>query len=523
MKRAIRLFLLVLLFAVSACHSNQPQRSVNEQTLSLGDTRIRPTDEMVMLYVPGGTFQMGSNEADIDYALQLCHDYVNEENLINCQRSLFENELPMHSVTLDGFWIDKTEVTNAQFVAFLNAHGSDFDLDDGAWIELDDPHTLIERQGNAFHLEDGYGDHPVVNVSWYGAAAYCDWVGARLPTEAEWAYAARGPESSRFPWSDTFKGNNLNYCDANCEYEWADSTIDDGYVYTAPVGSYPSGKSWCGALDMAGNVWEWLADWGVNYGSQRSYQDPSQPFHRESRSLRGGSWYDVPNIVRSTTRMALYPSVTWNNVGFRCARTAKLTSDYAVTMTLTPDTSAQVTSKTLAVARRVLQNRLNRVLGEGAIVTLQEKSLQVKLARVYDIQPVIQLAAEIGEFFFWDSAEFIDPGLPVPADARAVITRDDIENAYVVSMMPSSEWEVGISLTPEGEQKVAEHLSSNSGRHILVARDGVVIAPSLVRSPRFGETVLAGDLGQFRAKALVAQLNNEPLPFKLTVTGVDLE
>jgi formylglycine-generating enzyme required for sulfatase activity len=524
MRKVVDLLLLASLIIVPACSSNQLSPTAEVQMLSsTDDTQIRPTDGATMVYVPGGEFQMGSNEVDVDYALDLCRDYVNEENLANCQRSLFENERPMHSVTVDSFWIDKTEITNAQFAIFLNALVS-YGLEWVPWINWEDPNTLIESQGNKFRSKDGYENHPVINVSWYGAVAYCDWAEARLPTEAEWEYAARGPESLRFPWDHSFNGNCLNYCDAKCELEWADSTIDDGYAYTAPIGSYPSGKSWCGALDMAGNVWEWLADWGVeNYDDLLSYQEPTQPSYKEARSLRGGSWYDVPNIVRSTTRMTLFPDVMWDTVGFRCAKSVQPISDYAVTIALAPVASADVTSDTLAIARKVLQNRLDKVLDGEAVVTVKDSNLRVELTRLYDIQPVIQLAAEIGEFSFLDSAKSVDPGLPVPEGAKLVISQDDIEQVFVISVS-SSEWQIGITLTLVGAQKMTEYTTSNIGRYMLIARDSIVVLPSRVSSQILdGELILAGGLDRFRANALAAQLDDEPLPFKLMVAGVNTE
>ena len=100
-----------------------------------------------------------------------------------------------------------------------------------------------------------------MGVSWYEAEAYANWRGGRLPTEAEWEYAARGPNSLIYPWGNEFDGTKLNFCDTECTYDWRDASVDDGYEKTAPVGSYESGKSWVVAYDLAGNIWEWVADW----------------------------------------------------------------------------------------------------------------------------------------------------------------------------------------------------------------------------------------------------------------------
>jgi formylglycine-generating enzyme required for sulfatase activity len=231
-------------------------------TPSLGDTLTRSVDGMVMVYVPAGEFEIGSGE--------------------------FAEDLPVHTVALDGFWIDQTEVTSAQYAQCVT---------EGECVApYDEPGCAADGD-----------DHPVVCVSWHNAADYCAWAGARLPTEEEWESAARGPEESVFPWGDTFDGTLLNYCDVNCESERADEEFDDGYARTAPVGSYPEGAGWCGALDLAGNVWEWVRDWRV-------------PVVGENRVLRGGSWADNANAARGGTRFWLPPDAAFEFAGFRCAR-----------------------------------------------------------------------------------------------------------------------------------------------------------------------------------------------------------
>jgi formylglycine-generating enzyme required for sulfatase activity/serine/threonine protein kinase len=264
-------------------------------TPDVGDTWRRPADDAVMVYVPAGEFEMGSTEGDDD-------------------------EQPVHTVALDGFWIDRTEVTNAQFAAFLNEEGN---REEGGatWLDLEDEGCLIERSGGDFRPQSGYADHPVIEVSWYGAAAYCDWAGARLPTEAEWEYAARGPEGSIYPWGDTFDGERLNFCDANCEFNHKTTAYDDGYARTAPVGSFASGASWCDALDMSGNVWEWVADWyDEDYYDRSPSENPTGPTSGEYRVLRGGSWYNNVYSVRGANRDWIVPVYTYYYGGFRCAR-----------------------------------------------------------------------------------------------------------------------------------------------------------------------------------------------------------
>jgi serine/threonine-protein kinase len=269
---------------------------------------------MVMVYVPGGTFQMGSLEP-----------------------TDFGDTDPVHTVTLDAFWIDRTEVTNAQYTAFLNDEGNQTWEDAYKRLELEAAYTLIERVDDApsadgvlYRPKEGYANHPVVNVTWYGAMDYCAWVGMRLPSEAEWEYAARGPEGRRYPWGDQFDPARLNDCErryhrVNCRNRNADA-YDDGYAETSPVGSFPTGVSWCGALDMAGNVWEWVVDWYARYPSDAQVNPQYSMFGvcegEETGNihvLRGGGYLNGANAVRATER-------GWNSafsgvfdLGFRCA------------------------------------------------------------------------------------------------------------------------------------------------------------------------------------------------------------
>jgi formylglycine-generating enzyme required for sulfatase activity len=225
---------------------------------------------MVMVYVPAGEFQMGSTDAQIEAAMALCVAAGSSQE--NCE-TWMNGELPAHMVVLDGFWIDRTEVTNAQYAQCVAA---------GA----------CRVSSYADDSRYNGATQPVVGVSWEEAAAYAAWVGGRLPTEAEWEYAARGPESLVYPW-----GNEWETGLANCREE----DCQDGYAMTAPVGSFPEGASWVGAVDLAGNVWEWVADRYGAYPSSRQV-NPTGPASGASRVLRGGSFFFNLGIARCAYR-----------------------------------------------------------------------------------------------------------------------------------------------------------------------------------------------------------------------------
>ncbi|MSS70723.1 MAG: formylglycine-generating enzyme family protein [Candidatus Latescibacteria bacterium] len=168
-----------------------------------------------------------------------------------------KDEAPPHTVSLDAFAIDRTEVTNAAYALFWKADGGP-----------ESPHTPGNFEGRGAvrwpEAARERPDHPVVGVTWFDAAAYCRWAGKRLPTEAEWEKAARGTDGRVWPWGNAFGGGDSARANVY--------NGDDGYVQsTAPVGRFPSGASPCGALDMAGNVWEWVADW---YGSDAYGRSP---------------------------------------------------------------------------------------------------------------------------------------------------------------------------------------------------------------------------------------------------------
>lgn len=254
--------------------------------VELGVTRVREVDDMQMVYVPSGSFSMGS---------------VNGE----------DDQRPVHTVTLDGFWLDQFEVTNQQYARFLNVNGNQVE---GAlpWIEVPNDYAMIEVVGEHFVPKIGYADHPVVEVSWYGAVAYCRWVDGRLPTESEWEYAARGPSSLIYPW-----GDHWDVGVANCSEDYC----RDGYETTAPVGTFPDGASWVGALDLLGNAWEWVHDWyDPDYYRSAPERNPMGPTSGSARVMRGGSYYPEWDLLPAALRNSNGPdSRDFASIGFRCA------------------------------------------------------------------------------------------------------------------------------------------------------------------------------------------------------------
>jgi eukaryotic-like serine/threonine-protein kinase len=268
-------------------------------TLTAGDTWISSLDGMVMVYVPGGEFLMGANQGSLDIQLAA---YTSRPEAAPTSRN------QVHRVYLESYWIDQTEVTNAMYAAFLNSSGEkegEFE----SWIGLSTPNVHIHQTDAGWAVARGYANHPVVMVSWYGAQAYCEWSGRRLPSEAEWEKAARGTEGRIYPWGDYDPDRSLlNY----------DYTVGD----TTAVGSYPSSASPYGALDMAGNVWEWVGDWYcADCSVDFSYLNPTGPDSGQTRSLRGGSWSSKTKLVQSAYRNHGKPESQYPNTGFRCAAT----------------------------------------------------------------------------------------------------------------------------------------------------------------------------------------------------------
>lgn len=233
-----------------------------------------------MAFIPKGEFVMGSDEVDKDA----------KSVQYGSNKPWYANEKPSRKVYLDDFYMDKTEVLNASYKEFVDAT----------------KHKVPEYWQNGEYPANG-GGHPVTNVDWHDADAFCKWKGKRLPTEAEWEKAARGVDGRRFPWGDEFDIKKVN--------------TSGEYKGITPGGSFPHGASPYGLFDMAGNVWEWTSDWYKRFPGN-TYDDPD--YGETFKVAKGGAWggtghYSVTVYVRSAYRAVASPTNTYNDVGFRCA------------------------------------------------------------------------------------------------------------------------------------------------------------------------------------------------------------
>ena len=261
-----------------------------------GSTYLSPSDGMTLVYVPAGEFLMG---LDGEAYYQLWNEII--EVCPHCKITQ-DDETPQHAVYLDAYWIDQTEVTNAMYAACVAA---------GA-CEVPQPKEYETELPEIFYDRPGYEDFPMVNVNWFQAQAYCEWAGRRLPSEAEWEKAARGTDGRAYPW-----GNEPDCLRAN----YRDCSINS----LTRTGRYPRGASPYGALDMAGNAREWVADWySRSYYDLSEYANPQGPAEGKGRVLRDGHWDSWNYSMRTTGRDKLGPSVNYffNFYGFRCALSA---------------------------------------------------------------------------------------------------------------------------------------------------------------------------------------------------------
>ncbi len=265
---------------------------------------ITADDGSEMLLIPAGSFTMGGRKEDLDGFEK--SGYMN-----------YEAERPLHSVSISAFYMDKYEITHAQYGRFLEAVT---DSEDRSMDHPDQPDHLDHRQ---LYVDDTLNDpqQPAVGINWYDAYAYCNWAGKRLPTEAEWEYAARGGGDvyRKYPWGNE-EPDAGGIWRANFRSERGSDV--DGYHRSAPVGSFPDGVSPFGIMDMAGNAEEFVSDWlDFNYYKQTNgAQDPQGPLGGRNKVIRGGSYGSDKYHIRVATRLYGSPDTKTGLLGIRCAQ-----------------------------------------------------------------------------------------------------------------------------------------------------------------------------------------------------------
>lgn len=219
-------------------------------------------DETEIVFIPGGEFLMGSD--------------------------LRSEERPPHTVYVDAFYIDKYEVTKEMFRKYIESTG--YSWNRSSFVPA---------------------DFPIANISWEEAAAYAEWIGKRLPTEAEWEKAAKGTDNRMYPWGNKWVAGNCNV-----------HSLADHHRGLAPVGSFERGKSFYGVCDLAGNVWEWCCDWfNKTYYQEGKNNNPRGPDHGKRKVLRGGGWSDIHykrDVTRCSARVGAAPGTSASYIGFRC-------------------------------------------------------------------------------------------------------------------------------------------------------------------------------------------------------------
>ena len=290
---------LILLVLLAACTPNAEEQTlsipteiavVNSPVPAIVDTEV-PTPEPVIendigiewIAVRGGTFSMGSNDGDV-------------------------NEQPVHSVTVSDFEISKYEITNSQFAFFLNEIDAENNGSFQSVPYLTMGNAEIFQKGGVFLVDEGKDDFPVNFVTWHGATAYAEWIGARLPTEAEWEFAANGGVLTQ---NHAYSGSN----DLDA-IAWHYRNSDQ---HTHQVGTKSSNE--LGIYDMTGNVWEWCSDWyAENYYSISPNENPQGAENGMRRILRGGSWHSSRDVSNIHNRLSLVPEKTESYFGFRVVR-----------------------------------------------------------------------------------------------------------------------------------------------------------------------------------------------------------
>jgi len=279
-----------------------------------------------MVFIQGDTFLMGTHDKDGFPA---------------------DGEGPVREVRLDDFYMDQYAVTNQEFLTFVKATGYKTDAEKYGWsfvfehlISDETKATVTQKvkqtpwwwvvHGADFKHPEGPDssiddrlDHPAIHISWHDALAYCKWSGTRLPTEAEWEYAARGGlQQKKYPWGDELTPGGEHYCNIWQGTFPDENKQDDGYFGTAPVTSFPSNGY--GLFNMAGNVWEWCQDWFTKHHRQaQTTPHPRGPEQGTTKVMRGGSYlchHSYCNRYRVAARTSNTPDSSSGNLGFRCVK-----------------------------------------------------------------------------------------------------------------------------------------------------------------------------------------------------------
>ena len=263
----------------------------------VGQLKIEPRTGLEFVYVPAGRFRLGCEPQD---------------------RQCRKDEKPGRPVTVTAFWLGKTDVTVAAYAKCASAGACATSIQ-----EREQVHTHIDGsviKNTWCNWKNGREDHPANCVTWMEASKFCSWIGGRLPTGEEWEYAAKSGESRVYPWGDApVTGKLANWCERSCkkanpEFEAFDDSADDGFGGTSPVGSYPSGASKWGLLDMAGNVFQWT---GGDYDG-RENRENCLP-RAACKEIRGSGWITHPLNLRASFREGMDPANWFASLGFRCA------------------------------------------------------------------------------------------------------------------------------------------------------------------------------------------------------------
>jgi formylglycine-generating enzyme required for sulfatase activity len=259
-----------------------------------------------MVLVKGGLVRIGSEITEVGDAQRMCREELSREA---CSASLFADEMVAHDVRLSDFWLDRTEVTNADYGRCVEVGACRGAHHDGArrWRSV--------------------ADHPVTLVTWDDADRYCRWRGARLPTEAEWERAARGYSRRLYPWGEIYAPLLANHGRASLlEVERTDDI--DGFLELAPIASFPAARTPEGVHDLAGNVSEWVADWYAEGYAEPETVDPRGPSAGNFKVYRGGSFLDGRAWLRGAARGHAMPSASATWRGFRCAAHVRLAQSW---------------------------------------------------------------------------------------------------------------------------------------------------------------------------------------------------